>query len=228
MTIETTRPDSRNREILRNAIEAFASYGVRGASLRDIARRAGVSLTLIHHHFGSKPDLVWATTHSLHAAGAPHLARFKAALRTPIHSSSDLVEAWMRYLVDAFGSSAQRPHLRLIDRLRADPDVEPDAQASLDATEPIVREALHRLYPDSPASAVDIVLQSARAALVAAMLAGQVPMQGRGEHAGLDEQARRLVEKFVAAAIEAALCDDGRGDPSAEPDPRRSPAADVA
>lgn len=36
----------------------FAEHGPNGVSLRDIARRAGVNLGLIHHYIGSRDDLL--------------------------------------------------------------------------------------------------------------------------------------------------------------------------
>jgi AcrR family transcriptional regulator len=45
------------RKILTSASELFARRGRDGASVRDIARGAGVSLAMVHHYFGSKDGL---------------------------------------------------------------------------------------------------------------------------------------------------------------------------
>lgn len=42
------------------ALESLAARGLRGATSRDIARRAGTNLQAITYHFGSKDDLVAA------------------------------------------------------------------------------------------------------------------------------------------------------------------------
>ena len=39
------------------AIELFADRGIEGATIRDIAQKAGVSSGLLRHHFGSKEGL---------------------------------------------------------------------------------------------------------------------------------------------------------------------------
>jgi AcrR family transcriptional regulator len=52
-----TQPDARDL-ILEAALAAFAEHGFHGASMRDIAARAGVSQSLLHHHFGTK-DALW-------------------------------------------------------------------------------------------------------------------------------------------------------------------------
>lgn len=44
-------------KILSTAYELFASRGIDGASIRDIAKGAGVSLAMVHHYFGSKQGL---------------------------------------------------------------------------------------------------------------------------------------------------------------------------
>ena len=44
-------------EILALAIEEFAAHGYEGATTAGIARRAGVTQPLVHHHFGSKLGL---------------------------------------------------------------------------------------------------------------------------------------------------------------------------
>ena len=45
------------RDIIVAAMKTFADEGFEGASLRDIATRAGVTHGLIRHHFGAKLDL---------------------------------------------------------------------------------------------------------------------------------------------------------------------------
>ncbi len=43
--------------IMKSALEAFAELGYTATGIRDIAQRAGVSLGLINHYFGSKRNL---------------------------------------------------------------------------------------------------------------------------------------------------------------------------
>ena len=47
--------------ILRAAADEFAERGYEAASLRSVARRAGVDSALVHHYFDGKPDLFAAT-----------------------------------------------------------------------------------------------------------------------------------------------------------------------
>jgi AcrR family transcriptional regulator len=62
MTASATRGDapagSRRDQIIDAAVEAFAEQGFRGASTREIARRAGTNQGLITYHFPSK-DALW-------------------------------------------------------------------------------------------------------------------------------------------------------------------------
>lgn len=48
----------RHREILAAALELIAEYGYAGASLRELARRVGMSQPSLYHYFTSKQDLV--------------------------------------------------------------------------------------------------------------------------------------------------------------------------
>src|SRR3954449_1573026 len=65
---------SRKQEILRCANLLFGTFGYSSASLRDIARDAGVSLTLLNHHFGSKQQL-------FEAVADTHATRFEDRLQ---------------------------------------------------------------------------------------------------------------------------------------------------
>jgi AcrR family transcriptional regulator len=53
-------PDTR-AEIVEAARTAFAAGGYRGASIRGVARQAGVDPSLVLHYFGSKEDLFAAS-----------------------------------------------------------------------------------------------------------------------------------------------------------------------
>ncbi|MFS0866732.1 TetR/AcrR family transcriptional regulator [Microbacterium sp. 179-B 1A2 NHS] len=55
------RGDKRRTTILSTAIEVFGEQGYRGTSLREIARRVGISDAGLLHHFGSKMGLLAAT-----------------------------------------------------------------------------------------------------------------------------------------------------------------------
>jgi AcrR family transcriptional regulator len=56
--------DESRQAIRHAALEAFAELGYHGASMAEIARRAGVSKALIYQHVPSKEDLLrtsWRT-----------------------------------------------------------------------------------------------------------------------------------------------------------------------
>ena len=55
------RGDVRKRRILSTAVEVFGEQGYRGTSLREIARRVGMSDAGLLHHFGTKTGLLAAT-----------------------------------------------------------------------------------------------------------------------------------------------------------------------
>ena len=58
MTPSQTRDkEATQAQILAAALPVFAEKGFRGSSVSEIARAAGVTKSLIHHHFGSKEGL---------------------------------------------------------------------------------------------------------------------------------------------------------------------------
>ena len=58
MTQPAPLPASATREAILDAAEPlFAERGFGESNLREIAREAGVTRSLIHHHFGSKEGL---------------------------------------------------------------------------------------------------------------------------------------------------------------------------
>lgn len=66
----------REDQILGVAVDEFATRGYAGASMIDIARRAGISKPLVYQYFGSKDGLYLAC---LHGVAGRLLARLEAA-----------------------------------------------------------------------------------------------------------------------------------------------------
>ncbi|HMN78483.1 MAG TPA: TetR/AcrR family transcriptional regulator [Burkholderiaceae bacterium] len=83
--------------ILEAATDAFAASGFHGTPMREIARRAGVSQALLHHHYGTK-EALW------HAVGERVSAEFLAyvadVLASPPAASDTVptaIRTYMRY-----------------------------------------------------------------------------------------------------------------------------------
>lgn len=91
-------PDARDL-IVEAALAAFAEHGFHGASMRDIAARAGVSQSLVHHHFGSK-DALWNFVGE--RISADFLAYMAEAMAPPLdaQSVSKAVRGYMAYWRD--------------------------------------------------------------------------------------------------------------------------------
>ncbi len=88
-------------EILQAALREFAAKGYSGATTAGIARRAGVTQPLVHHHFSSKRRLWEAVLEGVYAEyrrmldaaaastrSAPLLDRMKARLTAFVHFSA--------------------------------------------------------------------------------------------------------------------------------------------
>jgi AcrR family transcriptional regulator len=96
-------PDGgRRRELTDALIEAFASGGIGGRSLRDLAEAVGTSHRMLIHHFGSRDELLLAIVEEVErrqAATLPHLPE-------------DPADAFL-----AMWADVRRPELRPFERL---------------------------------------------------------------------------------------------------------------
>ncbi|MFT4052164.1 MAG: TetR/AcrR family transcriptional regulator [Microbacterium sp.] len=59
--LRRARGDRRREAILETAVSVFGEQGYRGTSLREVARRVGISDAGLLHHFGTKVGLLAAT-----------------------------------------------------------------------------------------------------------------------------------------------------------------------
>lgn len=90
-------PDGKSR-ILEAAIALFAAHGYAGASVREIAARAGVTGGLIVHHFGTKSALRDACDRVVVDALVTSKGRLDAARLAGMLAGQDDAPAHMDYL----------------------------------------------------------------------------------------------------------------------------------
>ena len=146
-----SRTDNAQRKeaILAAATRAFARLGLRGSSLRDIARDAGVSHTLVDHHFGSKAMLLEAVVNAHRDVCLKKIAPLKNSLmHSPARLSlSRLVDEWTDYEFELYSTRQGRHDLDLTLRLEADADLAPGLREGINCSEAIVIDALRTVQP---------------------------------------------------------------------------------
>jgi TetR/AcrR family transcriptional regulator len=100
------KPKSRSEQreatrerIVEAALEAFAAKGFRGASTRDIARRAGTNQGLITYHFRSKDELWRAAADRIFGMLAKRMAEQLAALDSddPRERAREAIRSYVRF-----------------------------------------------------------------------------------------------------------------------------------
>ena len=142
-------------EILAAARAEFADKGYDGASIRSIARLAGVDPALVHHYFGGKEQV------------------FVAAMELPVDPSqvlphilagdrADLGERVVRFFLSVWGNAGTRaPFLAL---LRSATTSEPGAA--------MMRSFVSEAITGRVAATLDVPQPELRAALTASQLMG--------------------------------------------------------
>ena len=100
-------PDLERRTALLDGIVAYlAEHGLADVSLRPMARRLGVSVNALVHHFGSKEELVVEALHR--AAQIQEDVGDRWMTRDPGLSQADLMRKWWRWM------NAKPEHLALV------------------------------------------------------------------------------------------------------------------
>jgi AcrR family transcriptional regulator len=142
----------RKSAILLAANAHFAHHGFRGASLRDIARDAGVSLTLLNHHFGSKYQLLGAVIDA-HSKVLEDRTRIMNGLMDAANGFTvqDMVVAWVRLGFETAALPDGEIFLRLVSRVIDDPEEEAVqiVREKLDDGAMLFVDALLRCHPQA-------------------------------------------------------------------------------
>ena len=190
--------------LIEAAVVAIAESGPAGVSLRDLARRVGVSHAAPAHHFGDKTGL-------LTAVAAEGYRRFEARLSAAYGSGSflDVGVEYVRFAIE------ERPFFEVMFR----PDLydrdDPDVAASLRAIDEIVFGAVRRILVDAPAERVQVAGVAAWAlvhGLATLLIGGNLPADLASDHEALT--------RAVGAAMFAASSGTdptGRGQATTKP-----------
>ncbi|WP_028660462.1 TetR/AcrR family transcriptional regulator [Nocardioides insulae] len=133
MTTSTTHPSQDWREfdqeplppILQGALEAFSEHGFHGASVRDVANRAGVTVPLLYYHYGSKEGLYVALVDLSTRETAWRTAAADADGSTPTERLANVTEAIVRHVTQRHLFAAVAGEARHLSPANRDRFVEP-------------------------------------------------------------------------------------------------------
>ena len=126
------------RVLLDTAVQAIAEVGPAAVSLRDLARRAGVSHAAPAHHFGDKAGL-------LTAVAADGFERLAATLREAYQTTGSFLEVGVAYVRFAV---THRAHFEVMFRPELYRTDDPDLVRARDAARSL-------LYPPAAATSAD-------------------------------------------------------------------------
>ncbi|HEU4560996.1 MAG TPA: TetR/AcrR family transcriptional regulator [Longimicrobium sp.] len=101
MTDERTAYDEKLESILRTAAGIFAEKGYHQASIRDIARATGVSLSGLYYYFDSKEELLFLIQDHAFGTLIANLERNLEGVEEPHRRLRVLMENHLRYFIDA-------------------------------------------------------------------------------------------------------------------------------
>jgi AcrR family transcriptional regulator len=186
--------------LLKAVESAVAESGVSGVSLRDVARRAGVSHGAPAHHFGSKAGLLTAFA----TAGYELLADSvltEVALSRPADGPDELAAIGRGYVSFAI---AHPSHFEVMFRLDVlNPD-DPEFVAASEAAYALLTETIERCRAAGrlhgrPAEVVAVSAWSLVHGLAALWLSGRLPERIA------EQDPHRLAAAVAALFVEAVL-----------------------
>jgi len=197
--------------ILQSANRHFATHGFRGASLRDIARDAEVSLTLLNHHFGSKFDLLCAVIDAHRDVLDQRVEMFRRYVRPGQDPAAfeALMREWTEAVYRNASDSDGLTFLRLLVRVIGDPEAEAAdvVRGRLEDAAQAFIDAMICLFPGTNRRAAALAYLASTAALMRYVTTPNRLAQAIGDEARevLDGERARLLKLLIAGARAALL-----------------------
>ena len=165
MAVTAKRPGK--AAILRAAVEVMGEDGYEGASIRDMATRAGVSVAALYYHFPSKHDLLREFLDEALDVSLARIERRVARHTSPVEQLEEIVGTiiWSN-LHDEFARRAAYVVSSEYTRLRP-PEraaIEVKRKALLDLVEKVVRDGVaeRRFKTDEPREAARAIVTLAQ------------------------------------------------------------------
>jgi AcrR family transcriptional regulator len=153
--------------IMRAAVEVMGEDGYEGASIRDMATRAGVSVAALYYHFPSKHDLLREFLDEALDVSLARIERRVARHTSPVEQLEEIVGTiiWSNLHDEfarraAFVVSSEYTRLRPPERAA----IETKRTALLDLVEKVVREGVaeRRFTTDEPREAARAIVTLAQ------------------------------------------------------------------
>ncbi|MGW4404645.1 TetR/AcrR family transcriptional regulator [Nonomuraea sp. NPDC004702] len=174
------------RVIIDAALQAIGESGPAGWSLRELARRAGVSHAAPAYHFGDKQGL-------LTAVAAEGFTMFADALE---HAASDVWEVGVAYL--RFGLD-HRPHFEVMFRPELYRVDDPGVRSAQQRAADVLNASAHSLSPSAEHDRTTTVAAWSLAhGFTTLWLSGALPESADGDPEALARSMLRLVLGAVA------------------------------
>ncbi|WP_394554370.1 TetR family transcriptional regulator [Agromyces sp. MMS24-JH15] len=158
-------PSTTRDDLITAARVEFAEHGVRGATTRRIAARAGVDPAMITHHFGSKSGL-WQAVLDLPIDPAKLLAPVRSA------PPEEAARALLGVLLRAWDSPLGVPLRAVVRSAVADPAYADRAREFVVAR--AILPTIRRVAPEAQGADPDPARLAERASLAATQIAGLI------------------------------------------------------
>jgi AcrR family transcriptional regulator len=202
---QQTDTPQRRRDILLTAVALFSEHGYNGVSLRDIADRANVPITLCSYYFGRKHELFMSLFAQSNDDIGKRLAELKAVAEEPAGNDSleRLVVAWAEPVLRMRGDPQSESFAILI--ARALWDTAEEAQAAIekfyDPIAVVFLRALQRIMPDRELADLVWGYEWALGALLMHVADKRVERISDGRVRSGDPSKGEMLIRFVCAGL---------------------------